>query len=164
MSAIIVLALRIMAALALYGFLGWAFYYLYQEVKRQGANIANKRIPGITLMIKPKDGKPSLRYFNQTEITIGRDPGCDVPLSEDTISARHAHLVYHHNQWWLEDLSSTNGTRLNNTFITIPTVVTTDDDIQCGGYVMSINLSENVIIEPTQRLKKKPAQINEDDD
>lgn len=155
MSGSVVLALRILTALALYGFLGWVLIFLYREVQRQGVSLSNRRVPGISVMVTPKDGQGTLRYFQQAEITIGRDPGCDIPLYEDTISARHAHLTYHHNQWWLEDLASTNGTRLNEIRITTPTVITSGDEIQCGGSFLSVSLSENVIIEPTLQLKKK---------
>lgn len=157
MSGVIVLALRWLSALALYSFLGWALVFLYREIHRQGTNLTTRRIPGINIMVR-HTGKhqPTLRYFNQAQITIGRDPGCDIPLQDDTISAQHSHLIYHHNQWWLEDLASTNGTRLNNTLITQPTVITSGDEIQCGEAVLTISLSENVIIEPTLRLGKKP--------
>lgn len=155
MSGSVVLALRILTALALYGFLGWVLVFLYREVQRQGIVLANRRLPGISVMVTPKNGQGTLRYFHQAEITIGRDPGSDIPLPEDTISARHAHLTYHHNQWWLEDLASTNGTRLNDNRITTPTVITSGDEIQCGGFRLSVNLSENVIIEPTLRLNKQ---------
>lgn len=155
MSGVLVLTLRLLTALALYGFLGWALVFLYREIRRQGTLLTTRRIPGISIMVKHA-GKPGmLRYFNQVEITIGRDPGCDIPLPDDTISARHAHLTYHHNQWWLEDLASTNGTQLNDMPITLPTVITSNDEIQCGSAVLSVSLSENVIIEPTQRLGKK---------
>ena len=155
MSGSVVLALRILTALALYGFLGWVLVFMLREVQRQGIALANRRVPGISIMVTTSGGQGTLRYFHQAEITIGRDPGCDIPLPEDTISARHAHLTYHHNQWWLEDLASTNGTKLNDTRITTPTVITSGDDIQCGGTRLSVSLSENVIIEPTLRLKKQ---------
>ena len=155
MSGTVVLALRLLTALALYGFLGWVLVFMLREVQRQGIALANRRVPGISIMVTTSGGQGTLRYFHQAEITIGRDPGCDIPLPEDTISARHAHLTYHHNQWWLEDLASTNGTKLNDTRITTPTVITSGDDIQCGGTRLSVSLSENVIIEPTLRLKKR---------
>ena len=155
MSGTVVLALRLLTALALYGFLGWVLVFLYREIQRQGTLLTTRRIPGVSIMVKSAGGPGNLRYFNQAEITIGRDPGCDIPLQDDTISARHAHLTYHHNQWWLEDLGSTNGTRLNSMLITTATVITSGDEIQCGGTGLSISLSENVIIEPTQRLGKK---------
>lgn len=161
MSGTVVLVLRVLTALALYGFLGWALVSLYREVQRQGTLLTNRRIPGISIMVK-QDGKSgALRYFSQAEITIGRDPGCDIPLQDDTISARHAHLAYHHNQWWLEDLASTNGTRLNGVLITQPTVITSGDEIQCGGMGLTISLSENIIIEPTQRLGKKNSHTSQ---
>lgn len=155
MSGPIVLALRLLTALALYGFLGWALAFLYREVRRQSVVLSNRRVPGISIMVRQAGGSTSMRYFNQAEVTIGRDPGCDIPLLDDTVSARHAHLTYHHGQWWLEDLSSTNGTKLNNTLITTPTVITSGDEIRCGGIGLSISLSENIIIEPTQRVKRK---------
>jgi len=155
MSGSIVLALRLLTALALYGFLGWVMYYLYREVQRQSFNLASRRVPGISIMVRHGGGSSTLKHFAQPEITLGRDPGCDVPVPDDTVSARHAQLVYHHGQWWLEDLSSTNGTLLNETPITMPTVITSGDEIRCGGTRLAISLSENVIIEPTQRIGKK---------
>lgn len=154
MSGAIVFALRLATALALYGFLAWAFIFLYREVQRQGTVLASRRAPGINLMIQSAAGRRTLRYFSQTDIAIGRDPACDIPLTEDTVSARHARLTYHHNQWWLEDLSSTNGTWLNGARLTTPAVITSGDEIRCGGVEMNISLSENVIIEPTQRVKR----------
>jgi pSer/pThr/pTyr-binding forkhead associated (FHA) protein len=155
MSGSIVLALRLLAAFALYGFLAWAFIFLYREIQRQGMSLSNRRVPGISIMVISPGGRGTLRYFSQAEITVGRDPGCDIPLADSTVSARHAHLTYHHNQWWLEDLASMNGTRLNGLPVETPTVITSGDEIQCGGVRLEVSLSENVIIEPTQRLEKQ---------
>lgn len=155
MSASIVLALRLITAIALYAFLGWALYSLYREVNRQSFTLANRRVPGISLMVRQGSGPANLWHFAQPEIILGRDPGSDIPLSDDTVSARHAQLIYHHGQWWLEDLASTNGTFLNNTSISMPTVITSGDEITCGNICITLSLSENVIIEPTQRVEKK---------
>jgi pSer/pThr/pTyr-binding forkhead associated (FHA) protein len=154
MSASIVLTLRLVTALALFAFLVWAFYYLYREVQRQSFTIASRRVPGINIMVKDGSAGTTLRYFTQPEITIGRDPGSDIPLNDDTASARHAHLIYHHSQWWLEDIHSTNGTFLNDLPISMPTVITSGDEIRCGSVRLTVSLSKSVIIEPTQRVKK----------
>lgn len=155
MSGSIVLALRLTTALALFGFLGWALFFLYREINRQGLSLANRRIPGISLTVRQEAGSSSLKYFTQPEIIFGRDPGCDIPLTDDTISTRHAQLTYHHNQWWLEDLASTNGTLLNGTQVTMPTVITSGDEIKCGATRLTVSLSENVINEPTQKIGKR---------
>ncbi|MBI5351300.1 MAG: FHA domain-containing protein [Chloroflexi bacterium] len=154
MSGTIVLALRLITALALYGFLGWALFFLWREVQRQGVSLATRRVPGISLSVRHGNEPPTIKHFAQPEITLGRDPGCDIPLMDDTVSTRHALLTYHHGQWWLEDLASTNGTLLNETPVSMPTVITSGDDITCGSMHLTITLSPNLVIEPTQRLEK----------
>jgi hypothetical protein len=155
MSGAIVLAMRLLLAFALYGFLGWALWTLWRDIQRQGASLASRRIPGIHLTIRHGKNTPFQKKFTQPEITLGREPGCDIPLTDDTVSTRHAQLTYHHNQWWLEDLSSTNGTLLDQITITMPTVLTAGDEIQCGDTRLIINLSTNTLVSPTQRLEKR---------
>jgi pSer/pThr/pTyr-binding forkhead associated (FHA) protein len=152
MSGTIVLVLRLVTALALYAFLVWALIFLYREVRRQSLTLANRRVPGISITLKDGGGTSVHKYFAQPEIILGRDPGCDFPLTDDTVSTRHAQLNYHHGQWWLEDLASTNGTALNDTTVTMPTVITSGDEIKCGSSRLIITLSENIVIEPTQKL------------
>ena len=155
MSGAIILALRLVLVFALYGFLGWALLMLWREIRKQGISLANRRVPGINLMVRHGRATPITKNFNQPEITLGRDPGCDIPLIDDTVSTLHAQLTYHHNQWWLEDLSSTNGTTLNQTVVTMPTVLTAGDEIQCGDTRLIVNLSSNSLVSPTQRLEKR---------
>ncbi len=49
----------------------------------------------------------------ETEITIGRDPACEVVLSGAEVSRRHARLLFRDGSWVLQDLQSTNGTTVN---------------------------------------------------
>jgi pSer/pThr/pTyr-binding forkhead associated (FHA) protein len=81
-----------------------------------------------------------VRHFLLPEITIGRDPACECPLDNETVSARHARLSYHHNQWWLEDLNSSNGIILNQVRLTLPTVVISEDEFTCGDASIIISL------------------------
>ncbi len=73
---------------------------------------------------------------------IGRSPNSDYPIANETVSARHARLSYHHNQWWVEDLNSTNGTYLNDERLTFPTVIISGDDLRCGRVNLSIQIEE----------------------
>ncbi len=155
MSGVIVLALRLLAALALYGFLGWALYTLWKETQRQGEANAQRRAPGILLTVRQKNMLSLASHFSQPEIILGRDPGCDLPINDDTVSTRHARLAYHHNQWWLEDLASTNGTILNDIAVQTPTVLATDDVIQCGSVQIHVTLSPDTLFQPTQKLERK---------
>jgi hypothetical protein len=86
MSGAIILALRLVLAFALYGFLGWALLILWREIRRQGTSLANRRVPSINLMVRHGRAAPIIKNFTQPEITLGRDPGCDIPLIDDTVS------------------------------------------------------------------------------
>ena len=152
MSALFALALRILLAASLYAFLGWALWTLWGELHAKGTSLAGRKIPGIHLAFQPKNKPLVQRYFVQSEILLGRDLHCDFPLPDDTVSVRHARLSYHHGQWWLEDLGSTNKTRLNDEDLTIPTVVISGDEIQCGKTSLIINLGDNPTNPPTQRI------------
>src|SRR5688500_16830486 len=108
MIATLVLLLRLLLAVALYAFLGWALWNLLRELKQQGDRLATQKTPGIVLSIKVDDGPESKRQFSQPQIMIGRDTNCDVSMMDEALSAHHARLSHHHGQWWLEDLNSTN--------------------------------------------------------
>lgn len=49
----------------------------------------------------------------QEELVIGRQVDCDVVVSHPTVSRHHARLIFRDGGWILQDLGSTNGTRLN---------------------------------------------------
>jgi len=155
MSAPFVLALRLLLAMSLYAFLGWTLVTIWRELNAQGSMLAGRKIPGISLDIKVADKPIIQHYFTQPEILLGRDSHCDIPLRDDTVSMRHARLSHHHGQWWLEDLGSTNGTRLNQETLSIPTVIISGDHIQCGkAAFITIKLGTNVSNPPTQRIHK----------
>jgi len=155
MSGVVLLILRLFLAAALYGFLGWALFLLWRDINKQGTTLSSRRVPNISLSVRCVQAAPIIKNFTQPVVTIGRDPGCDLPLPDDAVSTRHAQLTHHHNQWWLEDLASTNGTTLNQSAVTMPTVLTAGDEIQCGSTRLTVNLSTNTLVSPTQRLEKK---------
>lgn len=48
-----------------------------------------------------------------SELVLGRHRSCDVVLSCDEVSRRHARIFFRDGGWILQDLESTNGTRVN---------------------------------------------------
>lgn len=152
MSGLVALALRLLLTLALYGFLGWALLAFWREINREADRAVKRRAPGIGLTIRAGGDPPTVRHFIQSEITLGRDRVCDIPIADETVSARHARLTYHHNQWWLEDLNSTNGTRLNQTLIISPTVLTSADEIDVGPIHVTVELPTDAAVSATRRL------------
>lgn len=152
MSGFVALALRLVLAIALYAFLGLALFTFWREIKREADHIVTRRPPGISLMVQGAGQLTSIKHFIQPEITLGRDPVCDIPIVDETVSARHARLVFHHNQWWVEDLNSTNGTRLNQARVRTPTVLTSEDIIDLGQVRVTVNLTSETPISSTRRL------------
>jgi len=132
MIGALMLVLRALLAVSLYAFLAWAFFSLWRDARQQGASVAGRRVPRLILTIHRLERISQSRSFSQPEITVGRDPACECPVDDDSVSARHARLSYHHNQWWLEDLGSTNGTLLNQVKVQMPTVVISEDEFVCG--------------------------------
>jgi hypothetical protein len=51
------------------------------------------------------------------DLVIGRGPGADIGLDDDTVSRRHARLVLRDGSWTIEDLGSLNGTAVNGTTV-----------------------------------------------
>lgn len=141
MSAALVLIFRILLAASLYVFLSWGVLILWRDLQRQSQTLGKRKIPAIQLTWQMED-QEQVRSFSSPEITIGRDPASDCHLPDETISARHARLTFHHNQWWLEDLQSTNGTFLNQERLDYPTVIVTGDEMRCGTVDMTIRINE----------------------
>jgi pSer/pThr/pTyr-binding forkhead associated (FHA) protein len=143
---------------SLYVFLAWAFFSVWRDSHQQGVVLAKRRIPRLVLTIRSSEETPQRRFFIQGEITIGRDPACECPVDDDSISARHARLSYHHHQWWLEDLGSTNGTLLNQVRVQIPTVIISGDEFVCGETHFGVGVADQ---EPSadQMIRNREREI-----
>ncbi len=139
MSAIVVLILRILLVALLYGFFGWALITIWRDLRTQGQLMSSPHIPELSL---EKAGDDSLCAFTLPEIMIGRSERNEYPIANDTVSSRHARLSFHHNQWRIEDMNSTNGTFLNDERVSVPTVIVSGDELRCGNVNMLIHIEE----------------------
>ena len=140
MIATLLLFIRLAITLALYVFLGWALFILWQDFRAQARRVSAFQTPPLVLVYNGSQGE-ELRQFMHSPVMIGRDPSCDCMLEESTVSTRHAVLSFHHGQWWLEDLGSTNGTLLNGQSVEESVVLTTSDLIRCGKVDLRVLIS-----------------------
>jgi len=138
MSGIVFLILRIALATALYAFLGWAVYTIWQDLKGNVDTSPDKDIFAITL--KQETPLSKNFSFDTPEVTIGRNNKNQLVLDDSSVSGYHASLMYKHDQWWLEDRQSTNGTYLNGERIIAPTVLTDSDLLQIGEIALTVSL------------------------
>ena len=70
---------------------------------------------------------------------IGRDPACELCLSDDRVSSHHAYLAFVGNQLMLRDNQSTNGTIYNGSKLgEKPIVMHSGDSFQVGLTLITI--------------------------
>lgn len=140
-TGIVLLILRVLLAVSLYIFLGWAMLTIWRDLRAHGKIISAPVIP--MLVFNPLvAGKGEPASLDAPEIIIGRSASSGYAIPDETVSARHARLSYHHNQWWVEDLKSTNGTFLNDERVSVPTVIVSGDELRCGQVRVDITIDE----------------------
>ena len=65
-------------------------------------------------------------------ILIGRGADAAIRLDDDYVSTRHARIASSGDQWFVEDLGSTNGTYLGSHRLTQPTTVQVGSRVRIG--------------------------------
>src|SRR5689334_16285727 len=133
--ALLLFVLRLSLAVLLYAFLGTLLWMLWQDV-RTAAKITSTRAQrmGRLVIIEPSASTlaPGTAFPLMPMTSLGRAPTSTAPLPDDTASLEHALLYLKDGKWWLEDLDSRNGTQLNETLITQPSLVVSGDVIGIG--------------------------------
>ncbi|MFZ5471960.1 MAG: FHA domain-containing protein [Myxococcota bacterium] len=90
------------------------------------------------LIIEDDEGRKTVVPFVREEITIGRQEGNTIRLTERNVSRRHARLVRANGSVMVEDLGSYNGIRINGEKISGQVKVRDGDLIQIGDYDLAI--------------------------
>ena len=70
--------------------------------------------------------------LDQAPILIGRGSDAAIRLDDDYVSTRHARIAASGDQWFVEDLGSTNGTYIGSQRITTPMVVSIGVQVRIG--------------------------------
>ena len=65
-------------------------------------------------------------------ILLGRGADATIRLDDDYVSTRHARFVPHGDDWYVEDLGSTNGTYIGSQRITTPMAVAIGVQVRIG--------------------------------
>ena len=65
-------------------------------------------------------------------LLIGRGSDAQIRLDDDYVSTRHARIASSGDQWFIEDLGSTNGTYIGSTRLTQPTTLTLGTQVRIG--------------------------------
>ena len=76
--------------------------------------------------------------LDQAPILIGRGNDAAIRLDDDYVSTRHARIAASGDQWFVEDLGSTNGTYIGTARITQPTTITLGTQVRIGKTILEL--------------------------
>jgi pSer/pThr/pTyr-binding forkhead associated (FHA) protein len=76
--------------------------------------------------------------LDDAPILIGRGPDAAIRLEDDYVSTRHARIAASGDQWFVEDLGSTNGTYIGAVRITQPTTITLGTQVRIGKTILEL--------------------------
>lgn len=76
--------------------------------------------------------------LSQGPVLIGRGGDAAIRLDDDYVSTRHARIAATGDQWFVEDLGSTNGTYVGSVRITQPTAITLGTQVRLGKTILEL--------------------------
>lgn len=76
------------------------------------------------------------------ETIVGRDVGCRLRFNDPAVSRRHLRFIRRADEVFVEDLESSNGTRLNGRPVRSPTRLDDGDQITIGGRTLTVHVSD----------------------
>ena len=142
-------ALELGIILLLWLFFMWVVRAVWVEVRplkrkriRRGSaepSGEGKRRRSLRLHVIRPDDQSGRVFEVGEEVTVGRAPGCGVPIDYDSYASNlHARLFRLDGELWAEDLGSTNGTWINTVRIDRRTKLEKGDLLQVGGTVFEV--------------------------
>ncbi|GGD11307.1 FHA domain-containing protein FhaB/FipA [Nocardioides daphniae] len=76
--------------------------------------------------------------LNGEPVLIGRGSDAAIRLDDDYVSTRHARIALSGDQWYVEDLGSTNGTYVGSTRLTEPLAVSVGTQVRIGKTLLEL--------------------------
>lgn len=140
LAGIFLLGLRFTLAILLFLFLFWAIRILWKDLTNTAKLESQKTIPQILLSVIGEN--PFAKTFSLEEITIGRDSVCELQIPDPTVSSKHARIFFSHDQWWVEDFGSSNGSYLNGILVSTAAVLTIGDQLRLGKIKINVEFPD----------------------
>ena len=137
--------LRVSGAVILYSFLGVAFYLIWRDLKQASLHTSFRRMRAGQLRVVATKNQALVveQVLSLQRVTsLGRAPENNIVLDDEATSAQHACLYQKDGVWWLEDLGSRNGTRLNELPLSKPTSLAHGDLIEIGNNKFRLEMVE----------------------
>ncbi|MGA7614045.1 MAG: adenylate/guanylate cyclase domain-containing protein [Thermoanaerobaculia bacterium] len=88
-------------------------------------------------------GVPRLFELKDHPTTVGRTEGNDIVLNHPSVSRRHARFERRGADWWIVDLNSTNGVKVNGSMVT-ESLVDAGDHVLVGSVQLELRVAPSV--------------------
>ena len=105
--------------------------------RRQPRQKAKKGSPTHVLVVDGAN-KGERAELAQAPILIGRGSDAAIRLDDDYVSTRHARIAASGEQWFVEDLGSTNGTYIGSARLTQPTTLALGTQVRIGKTLLEL--------------------------
>jgi len=107
------------------------------KTRRQPKQKARKGSPTHVLVVDGAN-KGERADLAKAPILIGRGADAAIRLDDDYVSTRHARIAASGDQWFVEDLGSTNGTYIGSVRISQPTTISLGTQVRVGKTILEL--------------------------
>ncbi|MDI7267837.1 MAG: FHA domain-containing protein, partial [Myxococcota bacterium] len=116
------------------------------------------REPAYQLSIVDDEAQVTSVQMTRDEFTVGRKEGSVIRLTERNVSRAHSRVVRENGRFYVSDLGSYNGTKVNGRRIRGKVPLSAGDEIGIGDYVLRIEAVEGAAISapPPVEVSKAP--------
>jgi len=109
-----------------------------QRARRSGRASRRSKVKGTRLVVVEGPLEGAEIPLEGAQITLGRAPDSTIVIDDDYASSRHARIYESEGAWVVEDLGSTNGTWIDRTRLTTPTVLPVGAPLRVGRTTLQI--------------------------
>ena len=99
------------------------------------------------LVISDDEGQTTVVPLLRDEITIGRQAGNTIRLTERNVSRNHARLVKRNGSYVVEDLGSYNGVMVNGQRVDAAAELSSGDQLSIGDYALALQLDAAEVVQ-----------------
>jgi pSer/pThr/pTyr-binding forkhead associated (FHA) protein len=146
---IVLFALQALVLLLLYLFVARAVRAVIRDVRRDAPSRRAAPSPPASrpgartgsasqLVVHRPEARPELVALDGNEIRFGRSRDCDIVLTDDFVSERHARVFPRQGAWMIADMGSTNGTYLNRQRVNEASQITVGDQVTIGKTIVEV--------------------------
>jgi hypothetical protein len=130
----VLLGLRILAAVVLYAFLAAILGMLRRDLRStdETKDVAQRSARLVVVETEGGVFGAGTTFVLELVTSVGRGPGNTISVPDSFASTRHALIAWRGSQWWVEDQGSRNGTLLNGVAVGRPTVIAAGDIVAVG--------------------------------